>query len=379
MGAFKDFWLGTPQPVVETRETPDLTDVLPPAWNAISYSSDKDMLRISSVYRSVALLGNLVSQLDIETVQDTRVVESPPIIRKPDLNQPRKFFIQQTVTDMALHGECFWLVHYNGNNAAQHIEILDPTQVSVGKQNGRIEYLTNGKKYFADRVKHLKLTRLSGELHGKGPIQLARADIELALLLETYASVQFDARAIPRGKLTTKETLNPDDLSVVTDSVRKFIQDNGGILALTGGFDYQQIVGDPTKNQFIAVQKMVDLKIARSFGIPPELLGMSTDGTSMTYSNIQQVGNQMLSTTLNRYLDEIEEQLSELIVVTKKARFKEEDLMRLDIKGKWEVLNIQAQMGYTSGDELRELEGKQPLPKPPAAKPIEKKEDDDSE
>jgi phage portal protein BeeE len=126
---------------------------------------------------------------------------------------------------------------------------------------------------------------------------------------------------------------------------------------------------------------MVDLKIARAFGVPPEALSMSIDSNSMTYQNVAQSNIRTLQQTLNRYMDEIEEQLSDLLPGNKNVRFREEDLMRLDLLGKWQMIEAQVRVGYTSGDELRQAEGKQPLPKPavePDKQPFQKKADDEN-
>ena len=173
--------------------------------------------------------------------------------------------------------------------------------------------------------------------------------------------VQFDSEAIPRGKLTTTQEMNPDDLAEMAQGVRDFIQNNGGILALTHGLDYEAIVGDPTKTQFIDVQNMVNRMIAAVFGVPAEALLLPGEGSSMTYQNVSQSNIRFLQNTLSAYLNVIEVHLSEFLTGNKQVRFREDDLLRLDTKGKWEVIEIQQRVGYTNGDELCREEGKEPL------------------
>jgi phage portal protein BeeE len=146
----------------------------------------------------------------MDTYDGEVIVNSPAIVKRPDPNMPRKFFIQQTVTDMALHGEAFWKLVKNGQGIPNNLELLDPTTVVISKVNGRVVYSQNNKRI--ENVSHLKLGRFSGELHGLGPLQLSTSDLELALMLEKYALTQFDSDAIPRGQLSTTMELSADDL-----------------------------------------------------------------------------------------------------------------------------------------------------------------------
>lgn len=340
-----------------------LPDVIPPSYSNWVSLDPRNLMKISSVSRSIEIIATTVSSLELEQYEDGRVVEPSPLVRRPDPYTPRKLFVQELVTSLALYGNAFCKVSRDGRGAVQALTILAPQNVTVTKSNGVPVYAVNGKRVPTRDVVHFKLDRLPGEVMGYGPIQHESKVFGLAVTLERYASTQFDVDAIPRGKITTTSSVNADDAQELAQSVRDFIENNGGILVLTDGFDYQQIVGDPSKTQFLEVQKATDLRIARLFGVPAEALQMGTDNSS-TYQNTQDQNLRFLQSTLDRYLTEIEEQITELLPAGKSVKFREEDLLRLDIKGKWEVAEIQTRIGYTSGDEIRAAEGKEPLPKP---------------
>lgn len=339
-----------------------LNGVIPPAFNSWVSLDPVNLMKISSVSRSVQIIATSVSSLELEMYENGLVVDASPLVRRPDPFTPRKLWVQELVTSMAMYGNAYAKVSRDGRQAVQALTILAPSSVTVTKQSGVIAYMVNGKRVPTKDIVHFKLDRLPGEVMGYGPIQHQSSVFELATMLERYAATQFDTNAVPRGKITTTSSVNPEDAQDIANSVREFIEKNGGILVLTDGFDYSQIVGDPTKTQYLDVQKATDLKIARLFGIPAEALQMGTDNSS-TYQNTQDQNLRFLQSTLDRYLTEIEEQLTELLPAGKSVKFREEDLLRLDIKGKWEVAEIQSRIGYTSGDELRAAEGKEPLPK----------------
>jgi len=370
MGLF-DKWFPKESYKAEYKElvarSAPLDGVIPASYSEFVLGDPKQVLRLPVVYRSIQIIANMASQLELEVFDGKRKVDSPPIIRKPDVNQPTALFIRQIVTELATYGECFLRVYFDGRGAASSLDILPTSSVGVTKENGRIKYSYNGQSFNQKQIKHLKLFALAddNDLHGKGPIQASKSIFELALLLEQYAMVQFDSDAIPRGKLTTNQEINPEDLAELAQGVKEFIQNNGGILALTHGLDYEPIVGDPTKTQFIDVQNMVNRMIAAVFGVPAEALLLPGEGSSMTYQNVSQSNIRFLQNTLSAYLNVIEVHLSEFLTGNKQVRFREDDLLRLDTKGKWEVIEIQDRVGYTSGDELRREEGKEPLPSEP--------------
>ncbi|GGG14125.1 portal protein [Rhodococcoides trifolii] len=366
MGKISEFFGFEPEQIreepVNTGDYVSSVSVFPSTYAAWRAGDPKSLMRISSVSRSIQIIATMVSSLELALYDNKLQVEPSAFIRRPDPSTPRKLWVQELVTSMGMYGNAYAKVVRDGRGAVAALTILEPSRVTVTKPSDVTKYTVDGKTIATKDIVHFKLDRLPGEPEGYGPIQYASEVFELALMLERYAATQFNVDTIPRGKVTTNASVNTDDAAEIAEGIKKFIQDNSGILVLTDGFDYEQFVGDPNKTQFLEVQKMVDLKIARVFGVPAEALQMGTDNSS-TYQNTQDQNMRFLQSTLSRYLTEIEEQLTELLPYGKSAKFIEEDLFRLDVKGKWEVVEIQERVGYTNGDELRAEEGKAPLPK----------------
>ena len=131
----------------------------------------------------------------------------------------------------------------------------------------------------------------------------------------------------------------------------------------------------PADAQWLEVQQFGVTGIARLFGIPATLMLAAIEGTSMTYTNVEQEWIGYVRFTLMTYLREIEDAFSAVLPTGQTARFNVEGLLRTDTKTRYEAHEIAIRAGFMSPDEVRRIEklhGPAPTPAPaPAAQEVE--------
>lgn len=350
--------------------------IVPPSRAANAAVSVESALSISAVYRSISILVTSVSQMDLGVYRTisgiTSELDAPALIKNPNVNDTAQGFVEETVFSLAAHGNAYWRIYRNGpGEAAQNIEVLDPSTVTWTKResDGKVVYHQGNTDFRPEQIKHLRLLRRPGFVDGLGPIQSAAKEIEAALRLREFADEWFNTSGVPLGYLTTDQVLGAGDAEEIVTAWRKFLSDHNMIGILDQGYDFKHLNLKPADAQFIEVQDSVVVNIARLFGVPAMHLLAVLNSTSNTYLNLEQANLVFLQTTLARYMNEIENALSDLLPRGQKVEFKEEGLLRMDSLTKWKVIDLQVKVGYTNGNELRGYEGKAPiaLPAPPAA------------
>lgn len=369
MGAFKDFWLGTEQPVqkqeirVDEEGNPSPL-ILPPSRTSIINVQPKEAIRIATVYRSIDIIATMVSQMDLRVFRGEELMKSTPlIVRNPIESESQSSFVIQCIHSLALWGNCYWKTY---GTPVSSIDVLDPDTVVVSRDelSGKVQYWVNGKLVPNDRIKHLKFETMPGALLGHGPLSAATGAVRAALMFEKFQEKWFDTTGIPVGVITVPGAMNPQQSKMFSEAWDNFIKDTSRTPVLPGGIKYDQIQGKPAEMQYLEVSEANTRNIARIFGIPAANLLSAIDGTSMTYTNYIESNLQFLQNTLLRYMNEIEDGLSSLLPRSQKVLFNQEQLLRMAPEKFWTVKKLQTEVGYTSGDELRAEEGKEPLPKP---------------
>lgn len=344
---------------------------IPPARPDGTVLTVDTALGIAAVYRSIFILVTLVSQMPLGVYRTlngvTNEIDPPSLIKNPNVNDTQAGFIEQTVFDLAAHGNAFWRLYRSGpGEPVQNIEVLPPASMNWTKResDGKIMWHQGDTDFQPHQIHHLRLIRRSGEVMGLGPIQAATGELTAALRLRKYADEWFDSSGIPAGYLTTDLHLNSEQAAQYSKDWAAFVRDHK-IPVIGGGFKFEYLHLKPGDAQFLEVQKSVVTNIARLFGIPAMHL-LADMGISNTYLNLEQASIVHLQTTLARYMNEIEAGLSALLPRGQRVEFQEEALIRMDNPTKWDVIKTQVEVGYTSGDELRAVEGKEPIPIPAA-------------
>ncbi len=325
---------------------------------------------IPAVYRALSILATSASQLEIGAQRDGRWITISPahLLSQPNPFQPLAQFIKRTVVSLGAHGQAFLKVTLlpDGRNAAA-AEVLDPLRCAI-------RYDEHGRKWLdhnlptgltetlaSSRFRHLRLLELPGMIDGLGPIQACRLSIAGSIDLRDYAAGWFRDGAVPTGVLTSDQQLTPTDAGQMKDRWHE-LQQTRDVAVLGKGTSYEPIVLKPADAQFLESQQFSVADIARMFGIPAAYLLAEVNGNSMTYQSLEQADSQYLRYTLMQYLGEIESALSTLLPRGQVAKFKVDGLLRPDTLTRAKVHQIYRAAGVMTVNEIRAVEGLDPIP-----------------
>lgn len=327
----------------------------PSAWNGITVEQS---LSIGAVYRCVSIISSSVSQMPLGVYRGGIEIDTPTLIKSPDVDLSQRQFIKQTMWSLATHGNAYWRVY---GSPAANVVVLDPAVVSVTRVNGRVQYSIGGEDVPAASIKHLRLMAKPGDVKGYGPIQYGTNELVAALKVRTFADQWFGASGVPQGMLTTDAVLNADQAKAFADAWAKFVSEHGTAV-LSQGMRYEYLNIKPADAQYLEVQQSHTVAISRLFGVPPTLLASGNEGSPNTYSNQQELFIQFLQTTLVDYMNEIEDALSSLLPRGQEVSFKEDSLLRMNTALETDVQVKQIAAGLRTPDELRAVAGLPPLP-----------------
>lgn len=354
--------------------------VRPPSRSGTGYVTPRRALSLGPVFRAMQVLQTAAMQLSLDVERTragvTEIIDTPSIVRRPDVEsgKSRSAFIAETVTSLAATGNAFWRKTYSVSSAELiSLKVLNPHEVTVIENlRGQIEYHHNGKVIPTREVQHLQYLRLPGLVAGLGPIQAAQAELAGALDVREYASNWFTPGEadVPSGVLKTDQPLTSDQAKAYKQMWNDTA--DGGVRILGGGLTYTPMMLKPADAQWLEVQQFGVTGIARLFGIPASLMLAAVEGTSMTYTNVEQAWIEFVRFTLMTYLREIEEAFTACLPTGQTARFNVEGLLRTDTKTRLEAHQIAINAGIYSPEYaalIEKVHGDPGTPIRPTKKP----------
>lgn len=318
---------------------------------------------LDSVYRALAILEGSISQLTLDRYSRTlgrpRGSATSMIQRILPHGQTLPGFLGEITQSLAQTGNAWLRVPRDG--AAGPVRVLDPSRCSA-----RIDVATGVKTITYDSltvsdVRQLQLTHVPGEPLGQGPIQAWADGLRGAIDAHQYAAQWTKRGGRPTGILTTDQTLSADMAKEWKTAANATMTPEGGVAVLGSGLTYKQCYLTPAELQLLDVRKVNVISVARIFGIPARLMLTSGDGDSKTYANMEQESILFVRHTLMPYMREIEAALSELL--PDDVRFNVDGFLRPDTTTRYAAHKVAIEAGFLTIDEVRAIEGLNPLPK----------------
>ena len=325
-------------------------------------------LSLTAVYRAVQIIATPISKMTINTYRFATGIElkvdNPVLVNNPSIEQNRRDFLFQTVTDLALEGNAYWLKNFGSNGQVNNLTILPASAVSPSYpklKDGTTDYSVIvydylGKRYTKREIEHLRIFSKAGVLKGVSPIESCRKDISAAIDLRDYAGNWFTAAGVPTGVLKTNAMLNKEDADLVTANWHNK-QQNRQVAVLGNGFEYQQIALSPRDALFTEVQDQQVQAVARLFGVPARLLLTSVPGASDTYTNLQDENQVFYRHTLMAYTDAITDALSNCLPRGNRVEFDFEHLFKADVAARYAYYKVAIDAGILTPAEVRTKEG----------------------
>lgn len=358
------------------RTAGEVSGIIPPVRNTSpSYVDDRTSLSLGEVFRAVQILTTSVGQIPMEAEKRGQTLDrTPPLVRKPDVNMSRSEWLSTVVMSLAYTGNAFLLRQAGPDGATVNLPILNPRAVHIEQhpETKRLTYWHDGNRYTPREVEHIKfLPPMPGSLYGTGPIQAAQSSMRSSLDMSNYMSRWFIDSGQPSGILKSSQKLDPGTATRLRNSWNG-LDENGdriattdnpsGIKVLDADTNYQSVLISPKDAMWIEAQQFTTTQLARLFGLPTSLMLIGVEGSSQTYSNVEQEWLSFVRFTLMGYLRPIEESLSAITPNGQTIRFNTEALLRTDTTTRYNAHAVALSNGFMTVNEVRKLEGLPPLP-----------------
>lgn len=237
---------------------------------------------------------------------------------------------------------------FTGYPKAMHV--VHPRQMRMLDMDGAMLVEIDGKTYSWDDV------LVVSELDGRSPIDLHRDNLNLAKDVESYGSEFFEGGHL-LGVLSADGPLTNDQLR---DLQRAWnTTEKKGTKILPQGMKYQSISLPPEQTSFLSTRRYQDETICTIFGVPPNVVGVSTKETK---ANSEEQGRNFVRMTLLPRAVQLEQEIArKLLPALERGQLTcsidLRELQRGDTAARSQYLSTLLRDGVITRNEARRAEG----------------------
>lgn len=346
--------------------------------------TERTAMGIGAVYACVGLIGGAIASMPLPIYKRTtdgreRVNHDVwwLLNEQPCPCMSAAVMWEYMVWSLLLHGDAFAVIQRASplSPTITGLEPVHPLSVSVQEVDERLIYtvVDCDETLVVDQDDMLHIPGLGfNGTRGLSPLRYAaRQTFGLAIAAEEYSARFFSNGARPDYIITTEKKMDTEQQTLFRESwmARYAGLQNAHIPALlTGGnADVKSLTLSPEEAQLMATRNFQATDIARIYGVPPHMIGI-TEKTTSWGSGIEQQGIAFVKYTLQRHLVKIEQEINRKIFRTSLrffAEFNTAGLERGDYKARNEGYRIAAgragEPGWMTINEIRRLENMPPI------------------
>lgn len=348
--------------------------------------TERTAMAVGAVYACIGLIGGAIASLPLQIYRRSKDGRERIdhdlwwlLNQQPTDSVSAAVFWEYLIWSLLLHGDAFASLHRPSPLSSRIIGFtpLHPLDVAVSatKFPGRLSYTVpagaGGQTTGIDQSDILHIPGIGFDgCRGMSPLRhAARQTIGLALAADEYSARFFSNGARPDYVITTPNKMDEEQARIFRESwmARYAGIHNAHIPAiLTGGGDVKTLSLNPEDAQLIETRNFQAGDIARFYGVPPHMIGLTDKATSWG-SGIEQQGIGFVKYTLQRHLVKIEQEINRKCfgkASTDFAEFNTAGLERGDYKSRNEgyriALGRAGEPGWMAVNEVRKLENLPP-------------------
>lgn len=346
--------------------------------------TERTAMSIGAVYACIGLIGGAIAAMPLpiykRTANGREKIDHEVwwlLNEQPCSCMSAAVMWEYLVWALLLHGDAYAIIRRAAPLSPRivGIEPVHPLSVSVQKVDDRLIYtVTNENEtgvYDQDDMLHIPGLGFDGR-HGLSPLRYtARQTFGLALAADDYSARFFSNGARPDYVVTTKSKMSPEAAALFRETwmARYSGTKNAHIPAILNGdgADVKALNMSPEEAQLLATRSFQAADVARIFGVPPHMIGI-TDKTTSWGSGIEQQSIGFVKYTLQRHLVKIEQEINRKIFrrsLQLFAEFSTAGLERGDYKTRNEgyriALGRAGEPGWMTVNEVRRLDNLPPI------------------
>ncbi len=251
------------------------------------------------------------------------VIDHPllDLLRRPNPWQGQSRFFENVVGFLMLSGDSY--IYPNGPDRGPPRELyclrpdrMQPIPGNNVRPVSAYRYTVGGvmQEIPAEKVLHLMLFNPLDDLKGMSPIQAAAYSIETGNEAKTWNLALLKNSGRPSGALVSEKDLTDAQFNRLKGELRDRYTgpvNAGRPVLLEGGLKWQEMSFSPADMAWLESQKLSAREISVAFGVPPELVG---DSTNKTYSNYKEARKAFYQETVLPLMDWIRDELNNFLV-----------------------------------------------------------------
>ena len=195
---------------------------------------------------------------------------------------------------------------------------------------------------------------------GTGVLDRFGADLAVMSSLRDYMAGAFQS-GVPAGYLkTSTPNITAEQAQALKD---RWMTQHGGrrsIAVLNATTEFHALTWSPVDVAAADFSRISLNQVALMFGIPSYMLGAPTD--SSTYANVESRQLELYQQTWLPWIRRIEDVLDAQLPRGTRVKVEIDAILRADTKTRYESYAIALSNGFLTVDEVREFEGRAPLP-----------------
>ena len=346
--------------------------------------TERTAMSVGAVYACVGLIGGAIASLPLPIYQRTTTgrqrVDNHDLWwllnEQPCAGMSAAVMWEYLTWSLLLHGDAFAVIKRPSALSPRIVgfEPVHPLSVRVQEVEERLVYtvVDDGATRVLDQddMIHVPGLGFDGQ-RGLSPLRYAaRQSIGLALAADEYSSRFFSNGARPDYIVTVDGKMTDEQARVFRESwmARYSGVQNAHIPAILSGqgANVKALTLNAADAQLIETRAFQGSDIARIYGVPPHMIGITDKSTSWG-TGIEQQGIGFVKYTLQRHLVKFEQEINRKCFRTVRnfAEFNTAGLERGDFKARNEGYRIAAgragEPGWMTINEIRKLENLPPL------------------
>ncbi len=352
------------------RESRSLSFIAPPIGAHIQAAEDystgsvEGAMRHAVVWKCVRLLADVLSCMTpmVYRGQPGMVgaerLPAPGILTQPSADADIADYVYMAMVSLLLRGNAYGEVLDRDpvTRFATQVELQHPDRVKVKTDlDGNTVYKFGSREMKPDQVWHKMAYRMPGMHTGLSPITYARATTRQSMAAQRFATDWFDAGGHPGGVLTnanTKKVVDQGEASIIKTRFLAASRSREPVV-LGGGWDYTEIKISPEESQFLSTQKWTGSQICGFFGMPPELVGEASEGSAITYANVESRSIDFLKYGIANWIGRWERWLGEFTPRTQYVRLDKTALLQGDTLTRYQAIHMMVAARIITQDEAR--------------------------
>lgn len=330
-------------------------------------ASTTSALKVAAVWSCVRLVADALAAAPVDVyrkVGDTREnVATPPVLVSPDPTMTQHEWMFSLIASLMLTGNAYAVKQEWRQGWPYRLTLVDPSRVVPMIEDGNlIGYRIDKTEWAADAILHIKAFTLPGSVCGVSPLVQFAQTIGLGAEAEKFGYSYFADGAVPSGILYSDTELTQPQAAALKQSWLASLAGKREPAVLGSGLKYEKVSANPDESQFIESQHFTIEQICRIFGVPPEMIGHASSGSSVTYANIEERQIAFQQWTLLPWAARIEAALTSVLPRPQFVRFNLDAMLRVSLLDRYKAHGMSLRDGWRSADEVRRLEDEKPIP-----------------